>query len=111
MTNTRIIVTHYGGPDALMVIEEEGLEPKPGQVRVRVLAAGVSLPDVRRAREHPSRRPGHFFLRSLPAHAGMADIPHPFFLRLAGALAFRSPRVERGVGQFHAVATALLGAI
>ena len=46
MRHTRIIVTHYGGPDALQVIEEECPEPKDGEVRVRVLAAGVSLPDV-----------------------------------------------------------------
>jgi NADPH2:quinone reductase len=54
----RIIVTHYGGPDALRVIEEERPEPKPGEVRVRVLAAGVSLPDVM-AREgvHPETPP------------------------------------------------------
>lgn len=44
--HTRIIVTHYGGPDALQLIEEERPEPKDGEVRVRVLAAGVSLPDV-----------------------------------------------------------------
>jgi NADPH2:quinone reductase len=44
--HTRIIVTHYGGPDALQVIEEECPQPHPGQVRVKVLAAGVSLPDV-----------------------------------------------------------------
>src|SRR5215467_8316359 len=44
--HTRIIVTHYGGPDALRVVEEECPEPKAGQVRVRVLAAGVSLPDI-----------------------------------------------------------------
>jgi NADPH2:quinone reductase len=52
--NIRVIVTHYGGPDALRVIEEECPEPKFGEVRVRVLAAGVSLPDVM-AREgiHP----------------------------------------------------------
>jgi len=43
---TRIIVTHYGGPEALQVVEEECPEPKVGEVRVRVLAAGVSLPDV-----------------------------------------------------------------
>lgn len=42
----RIVVTHYGGPDALRVIEEECPEPKAGEVRVRVLAAGVSLPDL-----------------------------------------------------------------
>src|SRR5215470_7298652 len=46
MRHTRIIVTHYGGPDALQVIEEERPEPKNGEVRVKVLAAGVSLPDV-----------------------------------------------------------------
>lgn len=42
----RIIVTHYGGPDTLQVVEEECAEPKRGEVRVRVLAAGVALPDV-----------------------------------------------------------------
>src|SRR5947209_2502330 len=46
MRNKRVIVTHYGGPDALRVVEEECPEPKDGEVRVRVLAAGVSLPDV-----------------------------------------------------------------
>ncbi len=48
MRHTRIIVTHYGGPDALRVVEEERPEPKDGEVRVRVLAAGVALPDLRR---------------------------------------------------------------
>ena len=46
MKHTRIVVTHYGGPDALQVLEEECPEPKNGEVRVRVLAAGVSLPDL-----------------------------------------------------------------
>ncbi|HKA08017.1 MAG TPA: medium chain dehydrogenase/reductase family protein [Gemmataceae bacterium] len=46
MKHTRIFVTHYGGPDALQVVEEECPEPKAGEVRVRVLAAGVSLPDL-----------------------------------------------------------------
>jgi NADPH2:quinone reductase len=46
MRHTRIIVTHYGGPEALRVVEEECPEPQDGEVRVRVLAAGVSLPDV-----------------------------------------------------------------
>jgi Zn-dependent alcohol dehydrogenase len=39
--HTRIVVTHYGGPDALQVLEEDCPEPKAGEVRVRVLAAGV----------------------------------------------------------------------
>jgi NADPH2:quinone reductase len=44
--HTRIVVTHYGGPDALQVVEEERPQPKYGEVRLRVLAAGVSLPDL-----------------------------------------------------------------
>jgi NADPH:quinone reductase-like Zn-dependent oxidoreductase len=43
---TRIIVTKYGGPDALQVVQEQCPEPKDGEVRIKVLAAGVSLPDV-----------------------------------------------------------------
>ncbi|MDL1860620.1 zinc-binding dehydrogenase [Betaproteobacteria bacterium PRO7] len=54
MKHTRIIVPHYGGSDVLQVLEEERPEPTQGQVRVRVLCAGVALPDVM-AREgiHP----------------------------------------------------------
>jgi NADPH:quinone reductase len=56
--HTRIIVSHYGGPDVLQVVEEECPEPKAGAVRVRVLAAGVSMPDIM-AREgvHPETPP------------------------------------------------------
>src|SRR5436309_5907093 len=46
MRHTRIIVTYYGGPDALRVVEEECPEPKEREVRVKVLAAGVCLPDL-----------------------------------------------------------------
>ena len=61
MRHTRVIVTHYGGPDALQVVEEECPEPKYGEVRVRVQAAGVSLPDLM-AREgvHPETPPVPF---------------------------------------------------
>ena len=54
----RIIVTHYGGPDALQVIEEEYPKPRRSEVRVKVQAAGVALPDVM-AREgiHPETPP------------------------------------------------------
>jgi NADPH2:quinone reductase len=58
MRHTRIIVTHYGGPNALQVLEEECPEPKGGEVRVRVLAAGVSLPDLMmREGIHPETPP------------------------------------------------------
>ncbi len=46
MRNKRIVVSNYGGPEQLRVVEEDCPEPKDGEVRVRVLAAGVSLPDV-----------------------------------------------------------------
>jgi len=46
MKHTRVVVTQYGGPDELRLIEEECPEPGRGEVRVKVLAAGVSLPDV-----------------------------------------------------------------
>lgn len=54
MKHRRIVVAHYGGPNALRVAEEECPEPTKGEVRVKVLAAGVSLPDIM-AREgiHP----------------------------------------------------------
>jgi len=56
--HARIKVTHYGGPDALQMIEEECPEPKHGEVRVRVLAAGVSLPDLMmREGIHPETPP------------------------------------------------------
>jgi NADPH2:quinone reductase len=59
--HTRIIVTHYGGPDALHVLEEECLEPKRGEVRVRMRAAGVALPDLMmREGVHPETPPVPF---------------------------------------------------
>lgn len=58
MKHARIIVTHYGGPDALQVVEEDSPEPKRGEVRVRVLAVGVSLPDLMmREGIHPETPP------------------------------------------------------
>jgi NADPH:quinone reductase-like Zn-dependent oxidoreductase len=42
----RVVVTKHGGPEVLQVIEEEIPEPQPGEVRVRVLAAGVSAYDL-----------------------------------------------------------------
>src|SRR5262249_15128350 len=57
----RIIVMHYGGPEELRVVEEECPEPKPGEVRVRVQAAGVAVPDVMmREGIHPETPPGPF---------------------------------------------------
>ena len=54
MRHRRVVVTRYGGPDVLQVLEEERPHAKAGEVRVRVVTAGVSLPDLM-AREgiHP----------------------------------------------------------
>ena len=41
----RVVVDHYGGPEVLKVVEEDDPRPGPGEVRVRVLAAGVSYTD------------------------------------------------------------------
>ena len=46
MRQRRVVVAHYGGPEVLRIVDEECPQPEPGDVRVRVLAAGVSLPDV-----------------------------------------------------------------
>jgi NADPH2:quinone reductase len=54
MKHQRVVVDRYGGPEVLQVVDEDVPEPKAGEVRVRVLAAGVAMPDVM-AREgiHP----------------------------------------------------------
>jgi len=54
MKHKRIVVGRYGGPEELAVVEEDCPEPGKGLVRVKVLTAGVALPDVM-AREgiHP----------------------------------------------------------
>jgi NADPH2:quinone reductase len=41
----RVVVDHYGGPEVLTVVEEDDPRPGPGEVRVRVLAAGGSFTD------------------------------------------------------------------
>jgi NADPH:quinone reductase-like Zn-dependent oxidoreductase len=40
--NHRVVVTRHGGPDVLQMLEEDLPEPQAGEVRVRVLAAGIS---------------------------------------------------------------------
>jgi NADPH2:quinone reductase len=44
--NRRIIVPRYGAPGVMTVVEEPLPEPKFGEVRVRILVAGVGYPDV-----------------------------------------------------------------
>ncbi len=55
MKHHRVVVTRHGGPDVLRVVEEDLPEPRAGEVRVKVLAAGVSAYDLmfRRSRLLP----------------------------------------------------------
>jgi NADPH:quinone reductase-like Zn-dependent oxidoreductase len=55
MKNHRVVVSRYGGPDVLKVVEEDLLPaPRSGEVRVKVLAAGVSAYDLMlRSRSFP----------------------------------------------------------
>ena len=41
----RVVVDHFGGPEVLRMVEEADPRPGPGEVRVKVLAAGVSFTD------------------------------------------------------------------
>jgi NADPH:quinone reductase len=41
----RVVVDHFGGPEVVRVIDDQVPQPGPGEVRVRVLAAGVSYTD------------------------------------------------------------------
>src|SRR5947209_6849207 len=41
----RVVVDHFGGPEVLKVVEDDVPTPARGEVRVRVLAAGVSFTD------------------------------------------------------------------
>lgn len=46
MRQTKVVVTRYGGPEVITVVEQECPAPMRGEIRVKVLAAGVSSPDV-----------------------------------------------------------------
>ena len=44
--NRRIVVPRYGGPEVMTIVEEPIPEPRPREIRVRIVAAGVGYPDV-----------------------------------------------------------------
>jgi NADPH2:quinone reductase len=44
--NRRIVVPRYGGPGVMTLVEEPIPEPRPREIRVRIIAAGVGYPDV-----------------------------------------------------------------
>ena len=46
MRNARVIISAYGGPEVLKLIDDDLPEPSAGQVRLKLLATGVAFADV-----------------------------------------------------------------
>ena len=46
MEYSRIVVSRFGGPENLLLAQDELPEPRANEVRVKVIAAGVSFADV-----------------------------------------------------------------
>ncbi len=42
----RVVIERLGGPEVLQIVEDELPEPKAGEVRVKILTAGVSYADM-----------------------------------------------------------------
>jgi NADPH:quinone reductase-like Zn-dependent oxidoreductase len=45
MKYKRVVITRHGGPEVLQVVEDELPQPKVGQVRVKIMAAGIANTD------------------------------------------------------------------
>ena len=58
MNYKRVVIANKGGPEVLRIVEEQVPEPGAGDVRVRILAAGVAYPDLlMREGIHPLEAP------------------------------------------------------
>src|SRR5262245_63465211 len=44
--NHRVVISRFGGPEVLDIVESEIPQPGPGAVRVRIFAAGLSGADL-----------------------------------------------------------------
>jgi NADPH2:quinone reductase len=49
MRHKRVVISHYGGPEVITVIEKNIPTPKSGEARVKVLAAGAVSPGFRKS--------------------------------------------------------------
>ena len=66
-----VIVTERGGPDVLQVIEQDLRAPHPNEVRIKVLSAPVSLPDVE---ARYGRSPFKLKTPFIPGYAILGDV-------------------------------------
>ncbi len=71
-------ISQFGGPDVLRVVDRPAPQPGPGELLVRVSAAGLNRPDL-------MQREGKY-----PPPPGVSDIPG---LEVAGAIAALGPGV------------------
>ena len=55
MKYKRVVITRHGGPEVLQVVEDELPEPQAGQVRVKILAAGIANTDTMLRAEQRAR--------------------------------------------------------
>lgn len=61
MKNIKVVVSRPGGPEVLQVVSEELPEPRAGEYRIKILAAGVSYADLlMREGVHPETRRAPF---------------------------------------------------
>src|SRR5262245_29257281 len=94
--NERVVISRYGPPDVLTLIQEPVPVPKPGEVRIHVEAAGVSFGDV-------AQRANLFF-------AGAPPMPYTPGYDIVGRVdAIGDGVSEAGVGDRVAVLTLLGG--
>lgn len=88
-----IEITRPGGPEQLQLVERPKPTPGPGEVLIRVVAAGINMPDIFQ------RRGGY------PPPPGVTDIPG---LEVAGTVAGLGPDVE-GLAEGDPVCALLAG--
>jgi NADPH:quinone reductase-like Zn-dependent oxidoreductase len=89
--NTRVVITRQGGPEVLAWVEDDLLPPKPGEVRVKVLAAGVAYADI---------------LMRRGLYPGTPDFPFTPGYDIVGEIDARGPKVSNfRVGQRVAALT------
>ena len=46
MKYKHIVISQFGGPENLLLVEDDLREPGPNEVRVKALSAGVSFADI-----------------------------------------------------------------
>lgn len=96
----QVVVKHYGGPEALTVIDAETQPPKRGFARLKVLAIGVGYTDVIARRgeyllEHGRRPlvPGYELVGEVLDYAEDARVSKPAWLQSGVRVAACLPRM------------------